>query len=141
MTGVLIATSAGAVIVLIALFILFKRKKPASGGEKIFEQVETSAGCPEEVKRAILKERQKLFEEAQRVYGEIQNLLKDRKLPPQLEEEYRNFLRIYNIIEEMEKEIELYPASNCGEYFREKINFYRKLIGEFHSKVRRNLQT
>ena len=140
MTGVLIATSAGAVIVLIALFILFKRKKPASGGET-FKQVETSAGCPEEVKRAILKERQKLFEEAQRVYGEIQNLLKERKLPPQLEEEYRNFLRIYNIIEEMEKEIELYPASNCGEYFREKINFYRKLIGEFHSKVRRNLQT
>ncbi len=140
MTGVVIAASAGAVIAAIALLVLFKRKKPASGGETLVEAGETS-GCSEEDKRVVLQECRKLYSEAQKVYGEIQNLLREKKLPPQLEEEYRNFLRIYDLLQDLEREIELYPASNCREYFREKINFYGRLIEEFHSKVFQYLQT
>jgi len=135
MTGVIIAVAIVVFIVFALLFFLFKRKgNPAEGGQ-YFIEVEKSQQCSDSVKRELLKDWQKLNAEAEKIYTEIQNILKSKELPTELSREYQNFLRIYNVIREMEHEIELYPAPNCREYFGEKIRFYARLIRDFHSKM------
>ena len=81
------------------------------------DEVEKSRGCPKNLKKKLLAEYRELYNETQEIFNEIQNLLREKKLPPEWEGEYQNFLRTYNIIREMEHEMELHPAPNCGEYF------------------------
>ena len=141
MTGIIIGGVIVAALAVMGIFALRKGRKKIVDEEIIIkepwrlDEVEKSGGCPEDVKKKLLAEYRELYNETQEIFNEIQNLLREKKLPPELEGEYQNFLRIYNIIREMEHEMELYPAPNCGEYFGEKINFYRRLIREFHSKV------
>ncbi len=146
MTGIIIGVAV-AVLVAVGIFILLRGRKKTIEDERIREapirlkEVEKLGGCSEGVKQKLLEEYRKLYEETRTVFEEIQTLLKEKKLPPDLEKEYHNFLRIYNIVQEMEHEIDLYPAPNCEEYFGEKINFYRRLIREFHLKVSKLLNS
>ena len=99
------------------------------------KEVEESGGCPDAHRRLILEEYEHLLEEAQIKYNGIQNLVKGKKLPPELEEVYKNFLRIYQLINDMKGEIMLYPSSNCKEYFREKFEFYENYLKELYLKL------
>ena len=137
------AVIAGAIAVAVgiaALLVFLRRgKEPAEGGER-FVEVEKSSGCSERARKELLKEHRKLLSDAEKFYRDIHSLLGGNNPPQFVEKEYRNFMRIYNIIREMGEEIKLYPASNCREYFEEKINFYRKLMGEIYTSIATQLK-
>ena len=140
----MVAIAVAAIILLAFAVVLFFFLK-GKGNKEVEEEEETpiltktQRGCPKEVKEEIKKEYQQLLSQATELYQKL--LAVDKTIPEEVAKDYSNFLRIYNVIRDMKEEIELYPQGNCREYFKEKINFYRKLMGELFEKIKEKLNS
>ena len=99
------------------------------------KEEDEETGCPEAIKAALLKNQERIFQDAHKVYLVIANTLRNKNLPPELKAELDNFLRAYNRIRELREEIEVYPFSDCHKVFQLKFNFYNKLIKETAHKI------
>ncbi len=122
-----------------------KKKEEKAKEEEVYELVEEEpiikveeeeeTGCPEDKKRVLLAQQEKLFKDAHKVYLVITNMFKGKTLPPDVKQEFETFLRSYNRLKELKEEIEVYPFSDCDKVFQLKFNFYNKLIKETAQKL------
>ena len=117
---------------LVVVFLFAKRGKNPVATEEEIPLEEENTECSEEIKKRLQIMQQELLKEVQQLYAELKKI----KIPPEAQADYSNFLRIYNIVKEMDEEIKIYPSSNCEKYFLEKIDFYRKLTRELHKKIK-----
>jgi len=115
----------GAVAVVAFGGFWFFRRKPAAEGEP---KVHTE-GCSERDRERIRREYGEFLGEVER---HRRKLLELAEKNPRLRssEAFRNLERIWVVVEDMRGEIEFYPSGNCLKHFREKFEFYRKLIRE-----------
>jgi hypothetical protein len=119
----------GAIVLVVAaggFFILRGRKSAAE--EEVSIKV-SERGCSEGDRKRIREEYEKFLEE---VIIYRQKLLELAEKNPRLRssEAFRNLERIWTVAEDMKGEIEFYPSDDCLKHFREKFEFYRKLIRE-----------
>jgi predicted RND superfamily exporter protein len=137
-------------VALIGLFVILKKSKKGEEEEvekkeRITEEEEEEQflqiseeeeeGCPEEVKKQLLENQQKIFHDAHKVYLVINNLLKGKSLPPSVQEDLKTFMRAYSRLKEMKEEIEVYPFADCDKVFPLKFEFYQKIIKETAQKL------
>jgi len=146
------AVGLGAVLIGGTILVVSKKKKGAEATpareEEEYEIVEEEApvpsiavsedeetGCPEEIKRRLLDRQRQIFKDAHKVYIVLNNLLKNKNLPPELKKEFETFMRSYSRLKELEEEIQVYPFSDCDRVFELKFNFYNKLVKETAQKI------
>jgi hypothetical protein len=146
------AVGLGAVLIGGTILVVSKKKKGAEAyptrEEEEYEIVEEEApipsiavsedeetGCPEEIKRRLLDRQRQIFKDAHKVYIVLNNLLKNKNLPPELKKEFETFMRSYSRLKELEEEIQVYPFSDCDRVFELKFNFYNKLVKETAQKI------
>jgi len=102
---------------------------------EISTEEEPAEGCPEDIKKRLKRTQQELFKEAHKIYLIINNMFKDKPLPPEVKKELATFVRSYNRLKEMEEEIEVYPFADCEKVFQLKFSFYKRLIDETAKKL------
>jgi hypothetical protein len=116
----------GAIVLVVAFggFFLFRRKPAAEETIKVHTE-----SCSEGDRKRIKEEYERFLEE---VIIYRQKLLELAEKNPRLRtsEAFRNLERIWTVAEDMKGEIEFYPSGDCLKHFREKFEFYRKLIRE-----------
>jgi hypothetical protein len=126
-----------------------EKKPPVSKKEEVVEEEEeeedfpglgivieeTKEGCPDEIRQRLLAEQQRLFKEAHKIYLVINQMFKNKQVPPEIKKDFDVFLRSYGRLKEMKEEIEVYPFNDCDKVFQLKFNFYNKLIKETAQKL------
>jgi hypothetical protein len=124
-----------AVILVVGGIFLLKGRKPTEVEEET-ELVLNTEGCSEKDRRRIREEYEQFLKE---VILFRQKCLELVEKTPSLRtsEAYRNLSRIWDVAEDMKDEIEFYPSGDCLKHFREKFDFYRKLIRENFEKLNR----
>jgi hypothetical protein len=122
----------------VSFFLLLKGKGGSQSSAVVEEEtpkIDTSC-CSERDRQQIRKEYEKFLEEVILIRQRAMELA-EKNPDLRFSEPYRNLSRIWDVAEDMKDEIEFYPSGDCLKHFRQKFDFYRKLIRENFEKLNR----